>query len=308
MKKGFFLQSLIYLLAVSCSVQEMETPTPIPSGDNVFYASFESNSAPDTKVYVDKKTVVLDENETTEFLLFWDAEDQISIFNKSTLNQKYEFMGETGDNSGYFKKKADGSGTNTDTDYVCAVYPYQESTSLDESGVLTLTLPEKQTYKKESFGLKANTMVSTTTGESNLLRFKNVGGYMVFKFYGSGPENSDLTIKSIKLEGRNGELLSGEATMTPDIDNENPTINMASTAGTSITLDCGKKMGQTEGKATVYWFMVPPTRFTQGFKVTVTDENERVFIKETDIDLTIERNRASTLSAVQVIFDEPVSD
>lgn len=307
MKKGLFPQSLIYLLAVSCSVQEMETPPPIPSGDDVFYANLESYSAPDTKVYVDKKTVVLNENEKTEFLLFWDAEDQISIFNKRTLNQKYEFMGETGDNSGYFKYKSDGSGTNTATDYVCAVYPYQESTSLDESGVLTLTLPEKQTYKKESFGLKANTMVSTTTGDSNLLRFKNVGGYMVFKFYGSGPENSELTIKSIKLEGRSGERLSGEATMTPDI-NEPPTIKMASTAGTSITLDCGKKMGQTEEKATLYWFVVPPTRFTHGFKVTVTDENERVFIKETDIDLTIERNRASTLSAVQVIFDEPVSD
>ena len=302
MKKGFVLQSAVCLLAVSCSVHEMETMNPIPAEEDVFYASLETYSTPDTKVYVDNKNTV-----DGKFMVFWDAEDQISIFNESTLNQKYEFLGNTGDNAGYFKKKSNGSGTGSDTDYVCAVYPYQESTSLDASGVLTLVLPEEQAYREASFGAKANTMVSTTDGDDNLLRFRNVGGYLVFKFYGQGPAPDEVkvSISSIKLEGRNGELLSGEATMTPVI-NEAPDIEMVSTAGTSITLKCDKavKLGKTENKATEFWMVLPKTRFSRGFKVTLTDKDGKVFIRESNADLTIERNHASRLEAIKVTPDD----
>jgi hypothetical protein len=89
MKKGVFLQSLIGLLFVSCSVQEMDNPSAASLGDDVFYASVESNSTPDTKVYIDEDIKIL-----------WDEEDLISIFNKTTLNQKFMFAGETGDNAG----------------------------------------------------------------------------------------------------------------------------------------------------------------------------------------------------------------
>lgn len=301
MKKGFVLQSLICLLAVSCSVHEMETTAPVPAEDDVFYASLESYSAPDTKVYVDVNTV-----SDGKFLTFWDAEDKISIFNWNTQNKQYEFMGETGDNSGYFKKISEGTGTGSSANYVCAVYPYQESTLLDDSGVLNLTLPEEQTYREASFGPGANTMVSTTNGENNLLRFQNVGGYLVFKFYGGSSDNP-VSISSIKLEGRNGELLSGEATMTPII-GEDPAITMAQTAGTSITLTSSKavKLGKNANKATLFWMVVPPTEFTQGFKVTVTDKDGKIFIKETDQPLTIERNRVSTMAAVEVKPADPL--
>lgn len=305
MKKGFVLQSLIYLLAVSCSVHEVETKGPIPVEDVVFYASLESYSAPDTRVYVDVNTTVLDEDEKTLFLTFWDAKDQISIFNRNTLNKQYEFMGATGDNSGYFKKISEANGTGASLNYVCAVYPYQESTVID-GGVLTLTLPSEQTYREKSFGLGANTMVSTTNGDSNLLRFMNVGGYLVFKFWGKESDGSKIPISSIKLEGRNEELLSGEATMTPAIDGV-PSIEMASTAGKSITLDCNNiKIGKKVSDATVFWMAVPPTRFTKGFTVTVTTEDGRVFIKETDKDITVERNHVSTMAVVEVKPEEPL--
>ena len=301
MKKGFVLQSAVCLLAVSCSVHEMETMNPIPAEDDVFYASLEPYSAPDTRVYVDNENTV-----DGKFMVFWDAEDQISIFNESTLNQKYEFIGKTGDNAGYFQNKSDGSGTGTaNKGIVCAVYPYQTSTNLDAAGILTLTLPKEQAYREGSFGPGANTMVSTTESNDNLLRFRNVGGYMVFKFYGAGPENSDLTIKSIKLEGRNGELLSGEATMTPAV-NESPDIEMASTAKTSITLQGKVKLGKTENNATQFWMVVPPTTFSKGITVTVTDKDGKVFIKETDKKLVIERNSVSTMTPVQVKPADPL--
>ena len=285
MKKGFVLQSLICLLAVSCSVHELDLKDTVPAEDNVFYASFESYSKPDTRVHVDENVKIL-----------WDEKDQISIFNKTTLNKQYEFMGKTDDNAGYFQSISVESGTGAAVDYVCAVYPYQESTSL-ESGVLSLTLPAEQNYKEKSFGLKANTMVSTTSGNNNLLRFKNVCGFLVLQLY-----SADLSVASIKLEGRNGEILSGEATMTPVID-EDPVIEMVSTTGTSITLNCGKvKLGTKSNKATEFWMVVPPLTFTEGISVTITDKDGTVFFLQTDPTnpLTVMRNEVLRLAAVEV--------
>ena len=285
MKKGFVLQSMICLLAVSCSVHELDIKDPVPAEDDVFYASFESYSKPDTRVHLDKNVKIL-----------WDEKDQISIFNKTTLNKQYEFLGKTDDNAGYFKKISEGSGTGAAVDYVCAVYPYQESTSL-ESGVLSLTLPAKQDYKENSFGLKANTMVSTTNGDYNLLRFKNLCGFLVIQLY-----SADLSVASIKLEGRNGEIISGEATMTPVID-EDPVIDMVSTTGTSITLNCSKvKLSTKSNEPTEFWMVVPPLTFTEGVSVTITDKDKTVFFLQTDPTqpLTVERNEVLRLAAVEV--------
>ncbi len=298
MKKGFVLQSLICLLAVSCSVQEIDTNDPVLAEDDVFYASLEPDSKPDTKVYLD----LIDEKPK----ILWDEKDQISIFNKNTVNQQYEFMGKTGDNAGYFKRVSEEAVASGNGEYVCAVYPYKESTSLND-GVLTLTLPQKQTYREGSFGSEANTMVSTTNGENNLLRFKNVGGYLVLKFYGVDGDNA-ISVKSIKLEGRNGEPLSGEATMMPVVDGL-PEIEMAPTAGTSITLKCDKavKLGKTAGNATLFWIVVPPTDFTQGLILTVTDKNDRVFVKETDMHLTVKRNTVLRIASIEVKPADPLN-
>ena len=290
MNKGFVLQSLACLLAVSCSVNEIETINPIPAENDVFYASLESDSKPDTKVYLDEVDEIVK--------ILWNEKDQISIFNKSTLNQQYEFLGKTGDNAGFFELVSEESAIIDENRYVCAVYPYLSSTSLDDSGILTLTLPEEQTYKEKSFGPGANTMVSTTNGENNLLRFKNVCGYLVLQFYGT-----DMSVKSIKLEGRNEERLSGEATMTPAI-GVDPTILMASTAGSSVTLTCDKavKLEKTSSKAIEFWMVLPPIQFTQGITLTITAKNGTVYILETDPNcpITIERNKVLRLTAVEV--------
>ena len=282
MKKGVFLQSLIGLLVMSCSVQELDTPSAAPSEDDVFYASLESASGPDTKVYIDENIKIL-----------WDEDDRVSIFNKTTLNQQFKFAGETGDNSGFFSRVSAPSGTGSPLGYVCAVYPYQSSTSMSSSGVLSLTLPAVQPYREDTFGLGANTMVSAT--ETNTLNFKNVGGYLALKFYGD-----DVTIASIKLEGNNGERLSGKATVRPSV-GADPNITMSSTAGTSITLNCENPVdvGTTKEDATIFWMVVPPTNFTKGFKLTVTDPDGNVYVKETSANLSIARNGVLRIAAIE---------
>ncbi len=281
MKKRLFLPSFICLLAVSCTVQETEPLVPPQPKDMVFYASLES-SEPDTKVFLDEHIKIL-----------WDVNDQISIFNKSTLNQQFMFDGEEPANSGTFHWIDNGYfGAGNDLDYICAVYPYQESTTISNSGVLTLTLPEEQTYREESFGPGANTMVSVT--DDNLLRFKNVGGYLALKFYGE-----DVSVSSIRLIGNNGELLSGEATVDLPFDTA-PEIEMASTAGKTILLNCEEPVELTMDKATIFWMVVPPTDFTDGFTLLVSTPDGDVFIKETHKPLTIGRNGVLRIAPIEV--------
>lgn len=293
MKKKLFLQSFICLLAVSCTVRELDViaPTPVKEGaeDIVFYADLESYSDPETRVYLDENIKIL-----------WDEADLISIFNKSTLNQKFMFDGETGENAGTFHwVRDDYFGAGNDLDYIYSVYPYQESATISNAGILTLTLPAEQTYREKSFGPGANTMVSVTEG--NLLKFKNVGGYLALKFYGGDSDNI-VSVTSITLAGNNGEPLAGEATMTP-VFGEDPHIEMAPTAGKAITLNCGEdgvELGADADNATIFWMVVPPTDFTDGFTLTVTGTNGDVFIKETHVPLEIARNGVLRIKAIEV--------
>ena len=291
MKKKLFLQSFICLLAVSCTVEEIGDIAPTALEEHeVFYARIESSKT-DTRVHLDENIKIL-----------WDAEDQISIFNKSTLNQQYEFRGEDDENSGTFQwVSSDYFGVGNDLVYVCAVYPYQESTSISNSNVLTLNLPAEQTYREESFGPGANTMVTTT--DNHLLVFKNVGGYLALKFYG-GNSDQKVSVKSIRLVGNNGEPLSGEATVQLPYDTA-PEIKMASTAGKTILLNCEEpvELGTTREDPTIFWMVVPPTDFTDGFTLLVTDTNDDVFIKETHVHLTIDRNNVLRIAPIQVDFN-----
>ena len=290
--RNIFIHSLIGLLAVSCTVQEPDIQvSPIieePVEEDVFYASLESDSTPETKVYVD--------GSATNLKMHWDAEDQLSIFNKNTLNHQYQFAGETGDIAGYFTSVSDPAGTGNDLDFIYAVYPYQESMTISDEGVLNLTIPAEQAYLDGTFDPGANVMVSTTDG--NILKFKNVGGYLVLKFYGSG-----VSVKSIRLDGHNGEKLSGEATVISSI-NGNPEITMTSTEGSSITITPNEpiELGGSDNP-TVFWMVVPPTHFTSGFRLTVTDTEGNVFIKDTSKDLTISRNGVLRIAPIQVVMN-----
>ena len=288
MRRLLFTLATLCLLMASCSVHETDTQdTAFQYEDEVFYATLESYADPDTRVYVDEN-----------IQLRWDADDRISIFNSTTQNREFRFEGETGANSGAFcPVMPERTGNQLGLKY--AVYPYHESTSISSSGVLTLTLPAKQSYKADSFGPGANMMVSVADG--NLLNFKNAGGYLVLKLYGVG-----MSVSSIKLEGNNGELLSGLATLSPSID-AIPEVALAPGSGTSITLTCETpvELNANPEDSKLFWLVVPPTHFSQGFRLTVTAPDGSVFIKETSRDLTVDRNSVLRIAPIEVTMAQP---
>lgn len=285
MKNILHIALLFALLASSCREDELEKNQFTSVDSLTFTASFEGN---ESRTYVEEGN-----------LLRWTEGDQISLFVANTLNKRYQFDGITGDCSGSFSEVGNSSDTDVDINNHYAVYPYDENISMTYAGYgyIFATLPEKQHYAENSFGLGANTMVAVTKNtDDTFLRFKNVGGYLKFQLYGD-----DVTVKSIILTGNNNEELAGKATITSSY-GRNPTIDMSRNATNNITLDCGNgvKIGSTAETATFFWMVIPPTIFEKGFTVTISDINGDVFLKSTSNKIVIERNVVKTMSAFEV--------
>ena len=279
-------RSIVYALAVallaSCTKKEIDFQAPVP-GHTVFHAYFERPSS-ETKVYA-----------TEDLLLRWHADDRVSIFNQNSFNQLYKFIGKTGDNSGDFSIVEDpGATPGASIPNVVSVYPYLSSTSISESQVLTITLPTRQAYAKNTFGLGADTMVSVS--EDNFLQYKSIGGFLMLKLYGEG-----VSVSSITLRGNNGEKLAGKASVTMPL-NGVPTAMMANDADTQITLTCVEPvpLGATEEESTQFWFVVPPLTFSKGFTISVIDSKDGTFEQSTSKSITIERNHLSRMSPMEV--------
>ena len=283
MRRYFSLLCILALLVGCYNTDEQLIKEPKPSEGRIFTASFEQN---DTRTYVEEGN-----------LLRWNAGDQITIFDSNTLNQLYQFDGETGDNGGTFSKVSNSFGTGNDLNCHYAVYPYNKDIKITETGVITANLPAEQSYAENSFGLGANTMVAVTQNvDDTFLKFRNVGGFLKLQLYGE-----NVTVKSITLTGNNNEKLAGKATITPAY-GQSPTLAMSDDATTSITLDCGDgvKIGTTAETATAFWIVVPPTTFEEGLTITVTEIDGESFNKSTSNAVVVERNIIKPMAAFEV--------
>lgn len=250
----------------------------------VFKAQIEDN-ADETKVYADNQLRVL-----------WHQDDRIGIFNRNTYNRQYKFTGATGDNSGSFALVPDDTFvTGNELPYAYAVYPYSQSTTITNDGVITLSLPSVQNYEQNSFGRGANAMVAVA--DDNLLLFKNLCGYLMFKLYGSG-----VLVSSVTLSGNNGEVLSGKATVSAEPGGVPSLEMLGGGAAGELTLACQTPvaLGSTAEDYTEFWFVLPPLTFSQGITLSVTLADGSVFTKTTSGAITITRNKRSRMAALEV--------
>lgn len=279
------LWGLVAALFASCTVQEADV---LVDESPVFYATIEQPDGLDTKVYANEQLQVR-----------WHENDCVSIFNKTTNNQKYRFTGQTGDNGGSFAK-VDGDETvgGSTIPAIVSVYPYQSSTTLSGDEVLSVTLPAEQQYAKNSFGREANTMVSVSSND--VLLYKNACAYLILSLYGEG-----VSVSSITLKGNNGEKISGEAHITMPL-NGIPSVEMAD-GSDSITLKCETPvaLGATESESVQFWFVVPPVTFSKGFTVSIQQNTGKAFEKSTSKSITIERNILSRMAPIEAEYSAP---
>ena len=291
MRKSVILALGVIAVLAGCQFEESYQEDSL----NGFDVSLESIiSEPETKTYVDEQHLVV-----------WHNDDRVSVFEKKEYWEEYKYTGRTGTTGGRLDKiTSEGSGTGGDLDYYYAVYPHSELNGFNSQGHLLLTIPHEQPYDDFSFGRGTNLMVSSSEDDS--FKFKNIGGYLVFKLYGEG-----VPVSSIRLAGNSEEEITGDVdvVISPGVD---PVTKM-STARYAVKYDdavlvCDPpvELGATASEYKEFWFVLPPMTFTAGFSIEVTTSNGDVWTKTTEKSWTITRNHYTPVSAMEVEIDKPL--
>ena len=278
---------LVALFVASCSKFDQQDALP-----EVEYGQLRACFAEQTRTYVEG-----------ERFLRWHERDELSVFYGNAINNKYRFNGKTGDSEGTFALILDGNatGTNTPLDHIYALYPRDVSAEWVGNGSFRYNLPTMQYYLAESFGQNSNAMVAVTEGTSDdLLMFKNICGYLKVQLYG------DATIKSMTLQTNAGEKISGLAYVTAEY-GKDPAVSMAGGGANLITLNCGDGVVLSKEKQnpTDFWFVVPPTTFSEGITVTATDVNGKTLTKSTSSRFAIGRNALQPMEACECNLAQP---
>ena len=283
MKKILLAAAAALTSLVACQKNEVADP----AADSVLYATIEETDA--TKTYMDSNNNIR-----------WSEGDQVIAFMKTSLGLRYQIKDEyVGKTSGYFSQVSSGSsgdlGAGIEWDHNIVYYPYSNVIEAEKSGnnyTLNVVLPSEQTYAEESFGNGSMAMVAVS--ENNNITFRNILGGMKLQLRGT------QKVKSIKLEGKNNEKLSGAATVTAYTDETKPAITMASGASKTITLNCGRGVQLNESTATEFIVALPPVLFSKGFTVTVTDTESKTYTVETDKANTVLRSSILNMPAFKL--------
>ena len=288
---------LLFAFAVSCTVTEIDVQNRQDNTDKVFYATTEDQPGSETRTYT---------NESLR--IFWHSDDRITIFNDIPVGREYAFQGEDGATSGTFNKVPSDSFIGSDQNLggmIYAVYPHRNETSISDDGVISYTLPSFQHFQAaKSFGEGAGLMVAKTTANDDRLYFKNVGGFLSFKLYGS-----DVSVSSVILKSKNGEPLSGACTI--NMSSGLPAITMAQNAKDEVRILCDNPvtLASSEGEYTEFMFVLPQMTFSNdGFTLIVTTPDGGCFTKEFPIPLEIERSKIKRFAPLQVVPEAPPGD
>lgn len=281
MKRVFFI-GIAALAAAGCMVSELDGISVGTPGQAPVYTAFFADE--DTKVYAD-----------SDLKLHWNAGDEISVLSVAG-NQCYGFDGQTGDREGTFSPKSTPAGGTASSIY--AVYPFSEGTNIDKQGAIQYSFPETQRYEAESFGPGANIMVAKADGDR--LCFRNLGGCLRLKLYGS-----DLSVSSITLSAAGGEALAGQAALTVDSD-EIPSAKFADGAPSTVTLVCPSPvaLGTGSDAYTEFWFALPTVTLSQGFSISVSLSDGRSFSKLRPGACTIDRNKCYSMAPLEVVPED----
>ena len=276
-KSSIFQLGLMAILAVACVAEPKEVPQ-VPGGEELV-AGIENSGT---------RTVV---NEDLQVL--WETADQISVFLQTTENRPYELQGEGGVATGKFSRT-----TKQSPEYYAAVpynygvYPYFSGTSISADGVITLELPAEQAYAENSFGPCANVMVAAS--EDKTLNFKNLNGYICVRLTG------DVAVETVSLISNTGEMLAGTAQVTVKPDSE-PVVTFAEEGGIgSVTVLCEKPV-QLSSEETLFWVVVPPATYPEGFTLTVTYNGGQEFVLEGSSSLELARSTVVKMPVVNIV-------
>ena len=250
---------LLLSAAAFAGCQREELSSPVQENDvKEVYATTEDMSP--TKTYMDGTEVL------------WNAGDQIVAFIENTLPKRFKITNNSaGSKDARFQLDESYviTGSNVPIPNNVAYYPFNEDVICEPDGASYrlgyLPLPSVQTYAPNSAGNGTYPMVAVTKDTDDVnFRFRNVCGALMLQLQGTG------SIKSISIKGNSDEVLCGPVTVTAAYASA-PAIALSADGGKTVTLDCGEGVELNSETPTSFIISLPPTSFTNGFSITVTD-------------------------------------
>ena len=291
MKRIFSILAVAVIAFAACTTDVTEdVAVNIPTSPDAITVSFDEDSR-----------VQLAEGKT-----IWTEGDCVSVFYNSDSNDRYDFMGNTGDRKGLLIKAEDGVATTT-TEEIVVVYPYKESYTLSPADkTIGVTIPAVQYYQNGSYGVGSNIMISTSSTDQFFL--KSLCGWIKLQLTG------DDKVTSITLKGNNNEQIAGKAVANyqdytlallvdtiPDGDNTEVCGLLTNETDyiREVTLDLGDGVQLTE-TPTEFFFSLAPQTLTKGFTITVNFANGTKMVKSTDAEIVIKRNTVQPMDSIPV--------
>lgn len=242
----------------------------------------------------DATRVELSDGRTT----VWSKGDCVSVFAKSDANAKYEYRGATGNTTATFYLVSSASSSKTMADsYI--LYPYNEQNSVDvASGTIKTTIPNKQNYHKNSYGVGSSVMVGS--GEQDKVLLKSVCGWINIQLTGNGE-----MVESIKVKGNKGEALAGDIVVNP----HDATLvkSDSATKSYSVTLNCegGVKLSSTP---TSFFIAVAPQTLEEGISVDISCADGTTMSQLTFNTIDIKRNYIQPMAAFEYVKGSPANN
>lgn len=147
----------------------------------------------------------------------------------------------------------------------------------------TITLPENQTWTAGSFATGTLPLVGYLPVEGSSVALSHLGAIVHLKIKkDAGVSASNLV--SVTFEGRADEQVAGDFT----IDYTIPSLTGAASAGVGRKITLTLSQSLSESTALDIFLVIPARTYDSGFKVTMTDEYNRVMtkVKSSSIVLT----------------------
>lgn len=282
--KRYIISLLACSALLSCVQEEIHNPDDFGTG--AFSASVEN---------IGTKTTLSSNN-----FVFWEADDKVTIFDRSTLAEEYKVAsgteGTTSCNLVKVESSSNGFIGGTELAHTVAIYPYSEAVACKsandrEYSISNVMIAETQEYAENSFASGAFPMVAVSNNQE--LSFRNICGAISLEIKGT------CSVKSISIQGNQKEKLSGKAIVTASAADA-PKIEMSSDAKEVVKVDCGDGVELDALTPTKFLIIVPPTEFEEGFTATVEDTEGKQHIIKARSDNSVLRSSILIMPAVTV--------
>ena len=278
--KKILLFAFASLLFAGCKLERIE-PEDVNNKDNDKKTEELILSFTATHEVLDTKAV-MGMNATIN----WQPTDRLSVFDGAGANCVFSTKGLSVEATSC---TFEGEVTELAADYT-AVYPYTETASLSDDGVISgITLPATQTAVEGSFDPKAALMAAKTVEGGKDLTFQNIVGYVQV--------STDSKCKKIELFAGNGEILAGAGSISFDAKNT-PSFTLSPEGALSTITLAPEGEGLLEaGKS--YYIAVPAVTLEAGWGISITGTNDKVYKRIESEQIQFKKNTVINLGTIK---------